>query len=280
MLRTAGGRTRLHRNPLAWLTALTAVLAAGSAPASAAPTAAQLVRQCQIAKVTAAATRARCVSLAQGSKLLRLASDPSKCEAAFDTAISAANQKAKTSGLDDVTIGGACRYIDNGDHAVSDLNTLLQWEQKSFGDVSSRNLTWTWAQGLGLPDGTAFTVLLGEFDRKFDFSKSADGHVVVNAGPDGISCLGSHCDWRLPEIDELLSIVDTSRPGCMGGVIPCINPVFGPTEIAFYWSNTTHASFGIRFAWEVSFGNGLAFGDDKRLPRFVRLVRGGRRLAL
>jgi Protein of unknown function (DUF1566) len=166
---------------------------------------------------------------------------------------------------------------------VSDLNTLLQWEKKngspifsgSFDDVNS---TWTWTASVGQPNGNAFTVVLNEWNSKLDFSKSLDGQAVVNAGPDGIGCLAGHCDWRLPEIDELRGIVDTSAVGCFNDRA-CINPVFGPTERGFYWSNTTHPSFGPGSPGRCRSVTASHLATTRKLQRFVRAVRGGRRQA-
>jgi len=62
--------------------------------------------------------------------------------------------------------------------------------------------------------------------------------------------LGGHSDWRLPEISELLGIVD------YGAMHPAINSIF--QNVVFhtpYWSSTTYAGNSSR-AWSVLFNNG------------------------
>src|SRR4029453_2639143 len=44
-------------------------------------------------------------------------------------------------------------------------------------------------------------------------------------------------NWRVPTREELLSIVDTSVAMC-GRALPCIDPIFGPTQASEYWSST------------------------------------------
>jgi hypothetical protein len=76
------------------------------------------------------------------------------------------------------------------------------WEKKSrdSGVHDFRNL-YTWSTGSSDPDGTVFTDLLA----------------ALNAPP----CFAEHCDWRLPTVAELLSIL---RDPCTS--MPCVMPVF------------------------------------------------------
>ena len=62
-------------------------------------------------------------------------------------------------------------------------------------------------------DGTAFTIFLKQ----------------LNEGPG----FANHSDWRLPTVKELLTIVDRSRS------LPAIDPIFGPTQSDYYWSDDT-----------------------------------------
>jgi len=64
--------------------------------------------------------------------------------------------------------------------------------------------------------------------------------------------IGAHTDWRLPTIVELLSIVDTTTVACQVGG-PCIDPIFGLTVPAFYWSSTLDDD---STGWTVSFRDG------------------------
>ncbi len=75
-------------------------------------------------------------------------------------------------------------------------------------------------------------------------------------------------DWRLPERDELESILDLSRHS------PAIDPDFFPDTPCndWYWTNTLTAWSSAR-AWLVHFNGGYV-NDDLRLnPAFVRPVR-------
>ena len=126
------------------------------------------------------------------------------------------------------------RFEVTGDE-VTDLQTGLIWQRCSVGqswDGSSCSGTatiHTWAQALALASG----------------------------------------NWRLPNIKELTSIVETS----------CVNPainvsVFPNTLSHFYWSSSPYAYASYQ-AWNVSFYYGTAYAYVKYLSRYVRLVRGG-----
>jgi uncharacterized protein DUF1566 len=88
---------------------------------------------------------------------------------------------------------------------------------------------------------------------------------VLNGG----ECFARHCDWRLPTVEELETIVDDTQ-GC------CIDPIFGPTiatpEFQFnsYWSSTTLEEQP-NFAYEVYFNAlGETHTDWKTHTRYVR----------
>ena len=72
---------------------------------------------------------------------------------------------------------------------------------------------------------------------------------------------------------ELQTIVDLSATGCPRS--PCIDPIFGPTGGADYWSSTTD-TVDSGSAWYVDFvGGGHMFYDFKTNGKRVRAVRGG-----
>ena len=80
-----------------------------------------------------------------------------------------------------------------------------------------------------------------------------------------------YSDWRVPNIRELLTLVDYGRYD------PAIDPVYFPeTRQGYYWSSTSYKRYPNRGVWCVDFRNGHADGDSKKSLHAVRAVRGGR----
>ena len=80
--------------------------------------------------------------------------------------------------------------------------------------------------------------------------------------------LGGKTDWRLPNKNELISIVDyikTTKVFLNG---------FTKVSTGDFWSSTTYADDDA-FAWFVNFGDGYADGDNKNFDNSVRCVRAG-----
>jgi hypothetical protein len=130
-----------------------------------------------------------------------------------------------------------------GQQVVTDLTTGLIWKRCSEGQTgiscAGAPSTHSWAQALTLANS------------------------ATHAG---------FTDWRLPNVEELYSLVET---GCF---IQTINTVIFPGMVpdAAYWSSTTNASRAAS-AYEVVFNGGFvnSDSDNKVLSRLVRLVRGG-----
>lgn len=115
-------------------------------------------------------------------------------------------------------------------------------------------------------------------DDTYTWQGALDYVAQLNAMNNGSGFAGRN-DWRLPNVKELLSIVDYGRFN------PSIDPVFGPTagtlNFVNYWSSTSWAAFYPDVnAWGVNFAD--AYGNYTGLSPFgktsslrVRAVRGG-----
>jgi len=130
--------------------------------------------------------------------------------------------------------GGPCgapgHVIANGDGTVTDTDTGLMWQQDTAPN------TYTWQQALSYCE----TLILGGYS-----------------------------DWRLPNRNELQSIVDYSRFN------PAIDPIFNVALFPNYWSSTTHAVIPDN-ALSVYFSMGDFYSYPKStVPFYVRAVRGG-----
>ena len=119
------------------------------------------------------------------------------------------------------------------------------------------NDEYTWSSSGTAPDGPAFASFLNTLNggaAGVGNCVSADGNTITGG-------FNNHCDWRLPTIAELKSIVDLSASGCGSGS-PCIAPVFGPTWASRYWSSTAIAGFP-NLAWNVFFADRSVNADSK-----------------
>lgn len=73
--------------------------------------------------------------------------------------------------------------------------------------------------------------------------------------------------WRLPNVKELTSIVDSTR------LSPAIDlAAFPATPSAYYWSSTSYAGLSSS-AWDIGFDNGVVNGHYRGNSYHVRLVR-------
>lgn len=215
-------------------------------------------QKCEQAKLKAQGKYQLCMKKNAGDVRIGKGDNSMACSTKFAAALQKADNKA-------AALMASCRYVDNGDGTVSDLNTGLIWEKKDdLGGVHDKDNNYPWASSGATPDGAAFTEFLGTLNG----GTSSDGTAVVTA------CFTGHCDWRLPTIQELKGIVDLTQGACGGGSGACIDPAFGSTQDDVYWSDTSHSSNSI-LAWDVYFGNGNTGYSTKTLSDYVRAVRGG-----
>ena len=82
-------------------------------------------------------------------------------------------------------------------------------------------------------------------------------------------------DWRLPNVNELKTIVDRSKgnPAIVSG----FENVGSSNYSSYYWSSTTSKDYSYYTynAWIVNFSYGYVDNYDKYDNVFVRCVRGG-----
>jgi hypothetical protein len=231
-----------------------AVLMALVCPAEAALT----TPACLAKKLNEWGTLRKCQATEGAKTLQARPADPAKCQTRFDAKLVTLSAQAKAAAI-------PCRYGVNGDGTVTDYDTGLQWEQKTAdGSVHDEQNEYDWSPTLGRPDGTVFTDFLGTLNN----ATSSDGTTSSD-------CFAGHCDWRLPSIVELQTIVDAGAPGC-GNRGACVDQtIFGPTIPFFYWSATTDAAFPV-FAWGVAFGaDGIVTSAIEEATLFARAVRSG-----
>lgn len=168
---------------------------------------------------------------------------------------------------------GQPRFFDKGDGTVCDAATGLMWEKKvdCTGAPTGDNPhclanTYTWSASAAGTDrsGTLYTDFLARLN---DLVNLYDG----NATP----CFAGHCDWRIPTIGELRSLVSVPYPLCTTGL--CVDPALGiPAQALVFWSSSEDARFGY-YAWTVRFDLGYVVSYDSRSGgRSGIAVRGGR----
>jgi len=143
--------------------------------------------------------------------------------------------------------GVARSYTSNADGTITDNSTGLVWEKlTSAATIHNVGDLYTWA----------------------------DAFLVKIAALNTVPCFANHCDWRLPNVNELQTLVDYGR------FEPAIDPVFNNGSDSFtsggYWSSSSYQG-GPGRAWVVDFFDGqlgsLSFNNFS--DSGVRAVRGG-----
>ena len=138
--------------------------------------------------------------------------------------------------------GASQNFTDNGDGTIKDNVTGLVWQKCSAGQTND---------------------------------SACSGTEVVKVWKTALSycedlVLGGRSDWRLPNIRELLSIVDEFKSN------PSINTVYFPATLSSgYWSSSIYVHY-TSDAWCVDFSSGHSFHRQVWLEyQKVRCVAGG-----
>ncbi len=132
-------------------------------------------------------------------------------------------------------ITSAFSQLSKSNGVVTDSSTTLQWQDDYSNNENLIKIT-TWSEAISYCEDLA---------------------------------LDDKNDWRLPNKNELLSLVDYSK------VSPAIiGDIFENTSSDYYWSSTTYAS-GTSNAWYVAFYTGYTYYNDKTGTVYVRCVRAG-----
>jgi len=222
--------------------------------------------RCEAAKLNALRKRTFCIEGERRKEVLGTTPDTARCEETFRKSITMADEAAAKK-------GASCRWLDNADGTATDLNSGLQWELKTDdGSVHDEHDTYRWSTTFGVttPNGTVFTAFLGTLNG----GVSGDGHTTAG-------CFASHCDWRLPTIEELRGILEAESPNCT--MSPCTTiPGFtasnpGVTSASWYWSSSTHSPGLSDSAWYADFDVGFVGFVGKAIDIHARAVRAGSR---
>jgi hypothetical protein len=214
-------------------------------------------QQCQKGRYDAAANYAQCQDKALGqhfaiNDLAKLQPALSKCRVKYtSTWVKKLQKKA-------LGTGATCdqnRFVDTSfSQTVTDNLTGLEWEKKNdLGGVNDKDNVYGW-------DAASSTFLSDEQGLNF-LNNCVSSHF----------CYANECDWRLPTVRELQTILSEEFP-CTAS--PCIDGMFGPTVADDYWSSTTLGD-NPTYAWGVFFGTGEVSYGVKTLNNSVRAVRGG-----
>ena len=144
--------------------------------------------------------------------------------------------------MDDLTekrIGLNGQFIDHGDGTVTDTRTGLMWKRAAEGQ--------DWEEGK--VNGKAI---------QFRFEESINNKIIY----------AGHCDWRIPTLQELQTIVDKTRDA------PFIDlDVFPRTQNDRYISSTQY-EYSRHMSYFVNFSSGTAVIFGRSGGFYLRLVRG------
>lgn len=142
------------------------------------------------------------------------------------------------------------RLNDNGDGTVTDMLTGLVWESKTDdGGIHDKDDVYTWSASTSANDGTVFTAFLAS----------------LNSG----ACFAGSCNWRLPTMAELQTILEPVVP-----CTTCMDPALGPYAPMFTGTASDDPDF-YDLVRAVSFAAGVLNNSTKATVSAARAVRRG-----
>ena len=225
-----------------------------------------------------------CVGLGYASGDLACTSDcvfdVSGCVAATCSALPATGQTTAYGPGSDGAIQAGCAqsYTDNGDGTITDNCTGLRWEKKDdSGGLHDKDNVYSWC---------------ADADSNFqcdDPGNIMDGTIQVfidelnDVAGGGASCFAGHCDWYVPNRNELATLLDnevfspsinTAFNQCPGACSDVTDPACSCTASSQYWSATTFALDPTN-AQGVWFSLGTMSVTTKPNALRVRAVRDG-----
>ncbi len=161
------------------------------------------------------------------------------------------------------------RFTSSG-ATIVDHQTGLEWEKKTGSDAEANaadphdaDNVYSWCAGF---DGACDNPKL-----PFDGTAATDFLASLNGASAG-GCYAGHCDWRLPTLEELQTIV---LPDASCDAAPCvIDPVFLPSTSSSYWTSTSYDPALLNgYAYTLRLNDGNVDSSIKDYSLSVRAVR-------
>jgi hypothetical protein len=150
---------------------------------------------------------------------------------------------------------------DDVSNIVTDHITGLQWTDDA--NVSNSGMKKQWLTT------SNYDICKGQNGQTQDTAKCTDTSGDTATTYCTTLTLGGFTDWRLPNIDELLSIADISKRN------PAIDTTAFENVVSYYyWSSITVVG-NEDYAWAVGFDDGSDVWGGKSYSLYVRCVRDG-----
>lgn len=145
-------------------------------------------------------------------------------------------------------------FMQHEDGTVTHLATGLMWMRCSLGQ--------TWDSATVVCDGSASGYVWNDALNAV-LSFNAPGGISGEAG------FAGHDDWRMPNKNELATIVEES---CS---FPAVNAILFPSTPSSFYHSSSPSAVSAEEVWQVGFGSGTIDSRAKFSLGAVRLVRGG-----